>query len=141
MSHRWIAAGIAPLAALALTAGTAFAGGAISKPKAPTAAQKSAILKAGGFKGPSKCYAVSLSSRKQTVAGVRFNAKASGCNKVAFDGAGLYYSNYAKTSWYQLDSGSGETADHCDALKTLVGVAAWQDLIPFVSDMGCTNFD
>ena len=141
MSHRWIAAGLVPLAALAITAGTAVAGGSTSKPKAPTAAQKTAILKAGGFKGPAKCYSVALSSSKQTVAGAKFNTKASGCTKYAYDGAALYYSNSAKTTWFQLEAGSSETPAACDAMKTLVGNAPWQDLIPYVSGMGCSNFD
>lgn len=141
MTHRLLAVGLVPLAALAMTAGTALAGGSTSKPKAPTAAQKTAILKAGGFKGPAKCYSVALSSRKQTVAGAMFNSKASGCTKYAFDGSGLYYANSGKTTWYLLDAASSETANKCDALKTLVGVPAWQDLAGYVSGLGCTNVD
>jgi hypothetical protein len=141
MSHRLIAAGLVPLAALAMTAGTALAGGSTSKPKAPTATQKSAILKSAGFKGPAKCYSVALSSRKQTVAGVMFNGKASGCTKYGFDGSSLYYGNSAKTAWYLLDAASSETANHCDALKILVGTPAWQDLAGYASGLGCTNVD
>ena len=141
MSHRWIAAGIAPLAALALTAGTAFAGGAISKPKAPTAAQKAAILKAGGFKGPASCYTVQLSAREQTIAGAKFNTKAKNCTKYAFDGAALYYGTSNKKVWYQLEAGSALGTNQCDALSLLLAGGAWQDMIPYVDTMGCQNYD
>ena len=53
----------------------------------------------------------------------------------------LYYANSGKTTWYLLDAASSETANHCDALKTLVGVPAWQDLAGYVSGLGCTNVD
>jgi hypothetical protein len=141
MSKRWIALGVAPLAALAISAAPALGGGAISQQKAPTAAQKTAILKAGKFKGPAKCYTVQLSARKQTIAGVRFNQKASGCNKYAFDGAGLYYGTFDRKTWFLLDAASGASTAECDALATLVGVAAWQDMIPYTTVMGCQNFD
>lgn len=141
MSKRWFALGLAPLAALAISAGPALAGGAISKPKAPTAAQKSAIMKAAKVKGPAKCYSVSLSSRKPTVAGFMFNSRASGCSQYGFDGGSIYYGNTGGKVWYLLDSGSALGASNCDADKLLVGVAAWQDLIPFVNAMGCQNFD
>ena len=38
MSKRWIALGMAPLAALAISAAPALGGGSVSKQKAPTAA-------------------------------------------------------------------------------------------------------
>ncbi len=141
MHTRLIAVGAASLAALTLTAGSAFAGGAISKQKAPTAAQKKAILKAGGFKGPASCYTVQLSARKQTIAGAKFNEKAANCTKYAFDGAGLYYSTSSRKTWYLLDAASGADANECNALQTLVGAAAWQDMIPYIGDMGCQNYD
>ena len=141
MKTRMLALGLAPIAALALSAGPALAGGAISKQKAPTAAQKAAILKAGGFKGPASCYTVQLSSRTQTMAGAKFNAKARNCTRYAFDGAGLYYSNASKKTWFRLAAASSTGAAQCDALQVLVGVAAWQDLIPYVSTMGCQNYD
>ena len=100
-----------------------------------------AILKAGGFKGPAKCYSVALSSRKQTVAGAMFNAKASGCTKYAFDGAGLYYGTPNKKAWFLLDAASAASANECNALQALVGASPWQDMIPFISTMGCKNFD
>jgi hypothetical protein len=141
MRKSLIALGIAPLAALAISAGPALAGGAISKQKSPTSAQKTAILKAGGFKGPASCYSVQLSARKQTIAGAKFNEKARNCTKYAFDGAGLYYSTASKKTWFLLDAASGASANECDALQTLVGVVAWQDMIPYISSMGCQNFD
>ena len=134
MNTRMLALGLAPIAALALSAGPALAGGAISK-------QKAAILKAGGFKGSASCYTVQLSSRKQTMAGAKFNAKAKNCTKYAFDGAGLYYSNASKKTWFLLDAASSTDAAQCEALQVLVGVVAWQDLIPYVSTMGCQNYD
>ncbi len=141
MSYRLLAVGLVPLAALAMTAGSALAGGAISKPKAPTAGQKTAILKAGGFKGPAKCYLVALSSRSQWVAGATFNTKASGCTKYAFDGSGLYYGTSSKKNWYLLEAGSSDDANQCDALQNLVGVPAWQDLAGYVAGLGCWNVD
>ncbi len=141
MSKRWIALGVAPLAALAISAAPALGGGAISKQKAPTAAQKTAILKAGKFKGPARCYVVQLSARKQTVAGVRFNRRASGCTRYAFDGAGLYYGTARRTTWFLLDAASAASPAECEALDILMGGAAWQDMIPFTSRMGCQNFD
>ena len=141
MSKRWSALGLAPLAALAISAGPAMAGGAISKPKAPTKAQKAAILKAAKVKGPAKCYSVSLSSSNTWVAGFKFNSKASGCAKYGFDGGALYYGNDAKTTWYLLESGSAEDTSMCEALRNLVGSPAWQDLIPYVDAMGCQNYD
>lgn len=141
MRKSLIAVGIAPLAALALSAGPALAGGSVSKQKAPTSAQKTAILKAGGFKGPASCYTVQLSARTQTIAGAKFNQKAKNCTKYAFDGAGLYYSTANKKTWFLLDAASGASANECDALQTLVGAAAWQDMIPYISTMGCQNFD
>lgn len=142
MNKRWIAAGILPLAALAISAGPALGGGAISKQKAPTTAQKKAILKAAKMTGPANCYTVQLAARQQTVAGLKFNAKAgSSCNKYAFDGAAVYYGNEAKTQWFLFESGSSETAAACDAMKLLMGAVAWQDMIPYIGDMGCYNFD
>lgn len=141
MNRKLIALGTIPLAALAMTAGQALAGGATSKQKAPTTAQKTAIMKAGGFKGPASCYQVKLSARVQTIAGAKFNAKAKNCNAHAFDGAALYYSTPNKKVWYQLEAGSGLGTNECLALQTLVGPVAWQDMIPYISTMGCQNYD
>lgn len=141
MNRKLIAVGVVPVAALAMTAGQALAGGAISKQKAPTAAQKTAIMKAAGFKGPASCYRVQLSARVQTIAGAKFNEKAANCNKYAFDGAALYYSTPNRMRWFQLTAGSSLSTDECRALDQLVGTAAWQDMIPYVSTMGCQNFD
>ena len=104
MNRKLIAVGVIPIAALAMTAGQALAGGAISKQKAPTAAQKAAILKAGGFKGPASCYTVQLSARQQTIAGAKFNTKAKNCTKYAFDGAALFYGTSNKKVWFQLEA-------------------------------------
>lgn len=141
MSKRWIALGVAPLAALAISAAPALGGGAVSKQKAPTAAQKTAIMKAAGVKGPARCYTVQLSARKQTIAGFRFNGRASNCTRFAFDGAGLYYGTPNKKAWYQLESGSALGTNDCDAIQALIGNAAWQDMIPYIDRMGCKNYD
>lgn len=141
MNRKLIALAVIPAAALAMTAGQALAGGAISKQKAPTTAQKTAIMKAAGFKGPASCYTVQLSARTQTIAGAKFNEKAKNCTKYAFDGAALYYSTFNKKVWYQLEAGSGLDTNECNALSVLVGPAAWQDMIPYIGDMGCQNFD
>lgn len=141
MTRKLIALGVIPAAALAITAGQALSGGAISKQKAPTAAQKKAIMKAADLKGPASCYAIQLSARKRTIAGVKFNERAKKCTKYAFDGAGLYFSTPNRKVWFDLESGSSVSTSNCSALKTLVGNAAWQDMIPYISTMGCTNFD
>lgn len=141
MTRKLIALGAIPAAALAMTAGHALAGGAISKQKAPSAAQKKAIMKAAGFTGPASCYAIQLAARRPTIAGVKFNERAKDCTKYAFDGAGLYFSTPNGKVWFDLESGSSLSPSNCSALKALVGVPAWQDMIPYVSTMGCTNFD
>ena len=141
MTTRWIATGIAALAALAVTAAPALSGGAISKQKSPTAAQKRAIMKAAKFKGPARCYTVQLSARKQTIAGAKFNRRASNCLKYAFDGAAIYYAPPSKKVWYLLQSGSSLDDNECDAVEVLIGGAAWQDMIPYIEPMGCQNFD
>ena len=141
MNRKLIALGVVPVAALAMTAGQALAGGAISKQKAPTAAQKAAIMKAAGFKGPASCYTVQLSARQQTIAGAKFNAKAKNCTKYAFDGAALYYGTSNKKVWYELEAGSGLGTNECEALSLLLGGPAWQDMIPYVDVMGCQNYD
>ncbi len=141
MNTRMIALAVAPLAALALTAGPALAGGSGGKLKAPTAAQKAAIMKAGGFKGPARCYTIHLSASKTTLAGARFNTKAANCTKYAFNGAGLYYGTSSKKTWYLLSAGSALGADKCDALQALAGGAAWEDLTPYVTTLGCQNID
>lgn len=141
MTTRWIATGIAAIAALAVTAAPALSGGAISKQKSPAAAQKRAIMKAAKFKGPARCYTVQLSARTQTIAGAKFNRRASNCRKYAFDGAGIYYAPRSKKVWYLLQSGSALDGNECDAVQVLIGGAAWQDMIPYVQPMGCRNFD
>ena len=141
MSKRWIALGVAPLAALAISAAPALGGGATSKQKAPTAAQKTAIMKAAKVKGPARCYTVQLSARTQTIAGFKFNTRAKNCARFAFDGAALYYGTPDKKAWYQLEAGSALDPNECTAIQTLIGSAAWQDMIPYIGDMGCTNFD
>lgn len=82
-----IALGIAPLAALAVSAGPALAGGAVGATTSPTPAQTTAILKAGGVTGPASCYTVLLSARRQTIAGAKFNQRIKRCATYAFDGA------------------------------------------------------
>lgn len=141
MTTRWIATGIAAIAALAVTAAPALSGGAISKQKSPAAAQKRAIMKAAKFRGPARCYTVQLSARTQTIAGAKFNRRASNCRKYAFDGAGIYYAPRSKKVWYLLQSGSALDGNECDAVQVLIGGAAWQDMIPYVQPMGCRNFD
>ena len=141
MTTRWIATGIAASAALAVTAAPALSGGAISKQKSPTAAQKRAIMKAAKFRGPARCYTVQLSARTQTIAGAKFNRRASNCRKYAFDGAGIYYAPRSKKVWYLLQSGSALDDNECDAVQLLIGGAAWQDMIPNTQTVGCRNFD
>jgi hypothetical protein len=141
MTRRWIAIGVAAIAALAVTAAPALSGGAISKQKSPTAAQKRAIMKAAKFKGPARCYTVQLSARTQTIAGAKFNRRASNCRKYAFDGAAIYYAPRSKKVWYLLQSGSALDGNECDAVQVLIGGAAWQDMIPYIETMGCRNFD
>ncbi|MBM3664740.1 MAG: hypothetical protein FJW92_02960 [Actinobacteria bacterium] len=98
-------------------------------------------MKAAGFKGPASCYRVQLSARVQTIAGAKFNDKAKNCTQYAFDGAALYYSTPNKKAWYQLEAGSGLDTNECLALQTLLEPAAWQDMIPYISTMGCQNYD
>jgi hypothetical protein len=141
MTSRWIATGIAAIAALAMTAAPALSGGSVSKQKSPTAAQKRAIMKAAKVKGPARCYTVQLSARKQTVAGAKFNRRASNCRKYAFDGAAIYYAPPSKKVWYLLQAGSALDDNECDAVQALIGGAAWQDMIPYIEPMGCQNFD
>jgi hypothetical protein len=141
MTSRWIATGIAAIAALAMTAAPALSGGSVSKQKSPTAAQKRAIMKAAKVKGPARCYTVQLSARKQTVAGAKFNRRASNCRKYAFDGAAVYYAPPSKKVWYLLQAGSALDDNECDAVQALIGGAAWQDMIPYIEPMGCQNFD
>jgi len=141
MTSRWIATGIAAVAALAMTAAPALSGGSVSKQKSPTAAQKRAIMKAAKVKGPARCYTVQLSARKQTVAGAKFNRRASNCRKYAFDGAAIYYAPPSKKVWYLLQAGSALDDNECDAVQALIGGAAWQDMIPYIEPMGCQNFD
>jgi len=141
MTSRWIAIGIAAIAGLAMTAAPALSGGSVSKQKSPTAAQKRAIMKAATFKGPARCYTVQLSARKQTVAGAKFNRRASNCLKYAFDGAAIYYAPPSKKVWYLLQAGSALDDNECDAVQALIGGAAWQDMIPYIEPMGCQNFD
>jgi hypothetical protein len=141
MHTRWIALGVAPLAALAISAAPALGGGAISKQKAPTKAQKAAIMKAAKVKGPARCYTAQLSARKQTIAGFKFNTKAKNCTRYGFDGAALYFGSPNKKAWYLLEAGSALDPENCDAVQALIGNAAWQDMIPYISVMGCQNFD
>jgi len=141
MTSRWIATGIAAIASLAMTAAPALSGGSVSKQKSPTAAQKRAIMKAAKVKGPARCYTVQLSARKQTVAGAKFNRRASNCRKYAFDGAAVYYAPPSKKVWYLLQAGSALDDNECDAVQALIGGAAWQDMIPYIEPMGCQNFD
>ena len=141
MTSRWIATGIAAIAALAMTAAPALSGGSVSKQKSPTAAQKRAIMKAAKVKGPARCYTVQLSARKQTVAGAKFNRRASNCRKYAFDGAAIYYAPPSKKVWYLLQAGSALDGNECDAVQALIGGAASQDMIPYIEPMGCQNFD
>jgi len=141
MTTRWIATGIAAIGALAVTAALALSGGAISKQKSPTAAQKRAIMKAAKFRGPARCYTVQLSARTQTIAGARFNRRASNCRKYTFDRAGIYYAPRSKKVWYPLQSGSALDDNECDAVQLLIGGAAWQDMIPYTQTMGYRNFD
>ena len=141
MTRKLIALAVIPAAAITMTAGQALSGGALSKQKSATTAQKKAIMKAAGLKGPRSCFAVQLSARKTTIAGVKFNERAKRCKRYAFNGASLYYATPNKKAWFKLDSGSSLTASNCSALKTLVGKAAWQDMIPYISTMGCKNFD
>jgi len=141
MTSRWIATGIAAVAALAMTAAPALSGGSVSKQKSPTAAQKRAIMKAAKVKGPARCYTVQLSARKQTVAGAKFNRRASNCRKYAFDGAAIYYAPPSKKVWYLLQAGSALDGNECDAVQALIGGAAWQDMIPYIEPMGCQNLD
>lgn len=141
MTSRWIAIGIAAVAALAMTAAPALSGGSVSKQKSPTAAQKRAIMKTAKVKGPARCYTVQLSARKQTVAGAKFNRRASNCRKYAFDGAAIYYAPPSKKVWYLLQAGSALDDNECDAVQALIGGAAWQDMIPYIEPMGCQNFD
>jgi len=141
MTSRWIATGIAAVAALAMTAAPALSGGSVSKQKSPTAAQKRAIMKAAKVKAPARCYTVQLSARKQTVAGAKFNRRASNCRKYAFDGAAIYYAPPSKKVWYLLQAGSALDGNECDAVQALIGGAAWQDMIPYIEPMGCQNFD
>ena len=128
------------LVALAVSATAAFADG--SQTSTPTSTQTTAIIKAGaqGAKpGPNKCYTVAISKKSQYLAGLAFNSKASGCTAYAFDGSSILWGR--STKWNMLTAGSGMGSSNCTALKSLMGVNAWQDLAGDVSGLGCQTVD
>lgn len=137
---RLLAASLAALAAAGMTASAALADG--SQTITPGTTQKAAILKAfakPSKPGPARCYTVKVSKNAKWLSGVSFNARAAGCNRVAFDGAAVLYGN--GNNWYPLTAGSATASAQCTALKMLMGVNGWQDLAGFVGRMGCQNVD
>ena len=128
------------LAAMAVSATAAFADG--SQTITPTNKQKTAIIKAwakSAKPGPNKCYTVAISKKSQDLAGLAFNSKASGCTASAFDGTAILWGR--STKWNLLTAGSAMGTSNCTALKSLMGVNAWQDLTGYVSGLGCDNVD
>ena len=128
------------LAAMAVSATAAFADG--SQTITPTNKQKTAIIKAwakSAKPGPNKCYTVAISKKSQDLAGLAFNSKASGCTASAFDGTAILWGR--STKWNLLTAGSAMGTSNCTALKSLMGVNAWQDLAGYVSGLGCDNVD
>jgi hypothetical protein len=114
--------------------------------QAPTAKQKTAILKAwaqGGQLGPSKCYRVTLAKPQKYQplwAGVVFNDKASGCLKYAFDGAALLYGT--GNHFYLLTEASAMDANECKATALVLGPVAWGNLVDAgIAALGCENID
>ncbi|MSO48127.1 MAG: hypothetical protein EXQ67_08605 [Thermoleophilia bacterium] len=108
----------------------------------PTSKQVGAILKGwaqGGATGPDKCYNIKISKHRPYLAGLAFNAKASGCMTSAFDGTAILWGR--KTTWNVLTGASAMPNSNCIALKSLLGVNAWQDLSGFVAGMGCKQVD
>lgn len=133
-------AGAAAVAALGLGASGALADG--SQTITPGAKQKTAILKAfakPSKPGPARCYTVKISRNAKWLAGATFNERATGCSKWASNGAAVLYGT--GNSWYMLTGGSSLAASECTALKMLMGVNGWQDLVGFASGMGCQNVD
>ncbi len=125
---------------LAISAASAFADG--SQTVAPTAKQKTAIVKAwasGGTVPPGKCVTVQLSKLNRTWAGLKFNSKASGCTTSAFDGTAILWGR--STDWTIFKSGSSVKSTTCRAMQSAMGQNPWVDLVDYAGGMGCENVD
>ncbi len=127
---------------LALGATAAFADG--SQTQAPTAKQKTGILKAwsdgdGVPKAKQKCYTVALSKSNPVWAGVAFNTKATGCGAMAFDGTAILWGS--GSMWSKFMEGSSVDAATCTAMAAALGANAWVDLAGYAGGMGCQNID
>jgi rare lipoprotein A (peptidoglycan hydrolase) len=112
---------------------------------APTAKQKTAIIKAwaqGGKTGPAKCYNVRIAKPQKYQAlwsGLSFNSKAAGCDAYAFDGSGILYGT--GNHFYLLTAGSSMDPSQCTATSLVMGVA-WANLVDSgVAALGCENID
>ncbi len=134
------------IALIALALGAATASADAPQTIAPTAKQKTAILKAwaqGAQTGPTKCYAVRIAKPEKYMplwAGVRFNEKASGCTKYGFDGAAILYGT--GTHFYLLTEASAMDANECKATALVMGPNAWANLVDAgIAALGCENID
>ena len=131
---------------LALAFGATAALGDSPQTIAPTAKQKTAIIKAwaqGGKTGPAKCYNVRISKPQKYQAlwsGLTFNSKAAGCDAYAFDGSAILYGT--GNHFYLLTAGSGLDANQCKATSLGMGPTAWGNLGDSgVAALGCENID
>ncbi len=125
---------------LVISAASAFADA--SQIVAPTAKQKTAIVKAwaaGGTAPPGKCVTVQLSKNNRTWAGLKFNTKASGCTASAFDGTAILWGR--STAWTLFIEGSSVRPTTCLAMQSAMGQNPWVDLVDYVGGMGCENVD
>ena len=132
------------IAALMLAFGATAALADGSQTQAPTAKQKTGILKAwsdgdGVPKAKQKCYTVALSKSNSVWAGVAFNTKASGCGAMAFDGTAILWGS--GSSWNKFMEGSAVDAKTCAAMASALGASPWVDLAGYAAGMGCQNVD
>ncbi len=125
---------------LVISAASAF--GDASQIVAPTAKQKTAIVKAWAINGtvpPSKCVTVQLSKNNRAWAGLKFNSKASGCTASAFDGTAILWGR--STAWNLFMEGSEVGSTTCLAMSSVMGINPWVDLVDYAGGMGCENID
>lgn len=125
---------------LALGASAAFADG--SQTTKPTAAQAAGIAKAwnGGkavSKAKLKCLQIAISKNTPVWAGLAFNAKATGCEGMAFDGTAILWGS--GKSWNLLMEGSAVDPRTCTAMASVLGTNAWVDLAGYAGGLGCEN--
>ncbi len=109
----------------------------------PTKAERAAIVRsinAGlDVPAPSSCFLIRVSTPGSRIAGVTTRTTAA-CVAV-HDTQFILYGT--KSYWYQLAaSNNGQTLlPQCNALRTLIGTSAWQDIAVAAAAAGCDNFD